>query len=46
MSHMSLILLKTKELLRYHCGYHGNIITIATGYLGDAYFPSEALCQI
>ena len=38
MSNMNLIALKTKELLRYHCGYHGNIVTSATGHLGDAYF--------
>ena len=41
--------LKTKELLRYHCGSYGNtvaIVAIATGYLGDAYFPNETLSQI
>ena len=30
-----LIPLKTKERLRYHSGYYGSIVTIATGYLGD-----------
>ena len=28
--------LKTKELLRYHCSYHGNLVTIATGYVPNA----------
>ena len=33
---MNPIPLKTEELLRYHCGYHGNLGTIATEYVGDA----------
>ena len=30
------IWLKTKELLTYHCGYHGNLVTIAMRYMADA----------
>ena len=45
-SNINSVALKTKELLRYHCGYHGNIVTIATGKLGYASSPNEALCQI
>ena len=43
---MNLISLKTKEVLRYHCGCHSNIVTIATEYVVDACYPKEALCQI
>ena len=43
MSNMNLIPVKTKELLRYHCGCHGNIVTIVTDYVADAYNPKEAL---
>ena len=28
-----------KELLIYHCGCHGIIVTIATEYVTDAYHP-------
>ena len=37
---------KTKEFLTYHCGCHGNLVTIATRYVADAYCPKEAQCQI
>ena len=40
------IQLKTKELLMYHCGCHGNLATIATRYVDDAYHPKESLYQI
>ena len=36
---MDLIWLKTKELLTYHCGCHGNLFTIAMRYVADAYHP-------
>ena len=36
--------LKTKELLRHHCSYHGNLVIIATKYVANAYCPKEALC--
>ena len=29
MSNVNSVALKTKELLRYHCGYHSNTVTIA-----------------
>ena len=31
----------TKELLTYHCGYHGDLITMATRYVVDAYQRSQ-----
>ena len=34
--------LKTKELLRYHCSCHGNIVAVAVKYAVDAYCPKEA----
>ena len=46
MPNINSITIKTKELLRYHCGYHGKIVTIATGHSGDAYFLNEDLRQI
>ena len=36
---MNLIPLITKELLIYHCGCHGIIVTIETEYVTDAYYP-------
>ena len=38
---MDLIWLKTKELLTYHCGCHGNLVNIAMRYVPDAYHPKE-----
>ena len=38
---MNLIELRNKELLTYHYGCHGNLITIATRYLADAYCPNK-----
>ena len=32
------------ELLTYHCGFHGSLVTIETRYVADAYCPNEALC--
>ena len=46
MPHMDSIRLKTKELLTYDCGCHGNVVTIATRYVADAYCPKEPPCQI
>ena len=37
------IRLKTNELLTFHCGYHGNLVTTATRYVANAYCPKEAL---
>ena len=39
MSHMDSIRLKTKELLTYYCGYHGNLGTIATRYVAVPIVP-------
>ena len=33
--------LKTKELLTFQSGYHGNCVTIATRYVPDAYHSKE-----
>ena len=43
MANMISIGLKTNELLTYHCGCHGNLVTIATRHADDAYCPQEAL---
>ena len=40
---MNLIPLKTKERLRYHSGYYGSIVTIATGTLVTPNAPTK-LC--
>ena len=37
---------KTKELLSYYCGCHGNLVTIATRYVADAFCPKEPPYQI
>ena len=34
---MDSIRLKTKELLTYYCGCHGNLVTLATRFDPDAY---------
>ena len=43
---MDSIQLTTKELLTYHCGCHGNLVTIATRYVADAYRPIEPALEI
>ena len=43
---MDSIRLKTKELVTYYCGCHGNLVTIATRYVVDAYCPKEPPYQI
>ena len=40
------IWLEAKELLTYHCGCHGNLVTIATRYAADAYLLKEPPYQI
>ena len=37
---------KTKELVKFHSGCHGNPVTIAMGYLADAYRPNENLIRL
>ena len=37
---------KTKKLLTFDSGCHGNWITIAMRYVADAYLPKEAPYQI
>ena len=41
MQNMDSIQLKTKELLRFRFGYHGNQVTIVMRYGADAYSPKE-----
>ena len=43
MPNMISIGLKAWKLLRYHCSYHGNLVTIATRYDDNAHCPKEAL---
>ena len=43
---VNLIQFKTKELLMYHCGCHGNLVSIATRYVADPYLPKEPPYQI
>ena len=43
---MDSIRLKTKELVTYYRGCHGNLVTIATRYVADAYCPKEPPYQI
>ena len=42
MANMNSVHLKTKELLRYHCSFHGNRIAVALKYAAAAYCPNEA----
>ena len=37
---------ETKQLVTYYCGCHGNLVTIATRYVVDAYCPKEPTYQI
>ena len=32
---------KKKKLMTYHCGCHGNLVTIATRYVADPYHLKE-----
>ena len=46
MPNMISIGLKTYKLLRYHCGCHGKLVTIAMRYLADTYHTKKASYQI
>ena len=46
MPNVDSIWLKTKELLTYHYGCHSNLVTIATRYVADAYYPEKGSYQI
>ena len=46
MPNIDSILPKTKELVRYYCGCHGNLVTIATRFVAGAYCPEEPPYQI
>ena len=40
---MNLIQCKLNELLMYHCGCYGNLVTIAVRYVADAYCPIDKI---
>ena len=42
MPNMNSIHLKSKELLRYHCSSHGNLVAVALKYAVDAYCPKKS----
>ena len=42
MPNINLIHLKTKELVRYYCSFHGNLVDVATKYADDPYCPKKA----
>ena len=46
MPNMDSLPLNTKELLTYYSGCDGNLVTIATRYVADAYCPKEPPYQI
>ena len=46
MANMNSIWPKTKELMKFHFGCHGNPVTIAMRYVADAYSPNENLIQL
>ena len=42
MPNMNLIHLKTEELLRYYCSFHGNLVFVAMKSANDPYCPRKA----
>ena len=42
MPNMNSIHVKTKEFLRYHCSFLGNLVAVALKYAADAYYPKES----
>ena len=46
MPNMDSIWPKIKEFVTYYCGCHGNLVTIATRILADAYCPKEPPYQV
>ena len=46
MPNMNSIQFKTHELLRYHFHCHGNLVTIATRYVADAYHHKDISHQM
>ena len=41
MSNVDSIWLKTNELFTYHYDCHSNLVTKATRYVADAYYPEK-----
>ena len=46
MANMNSIQLKTKELLRFRSGYHGDQVSIASRYVADGYCIRKPRYQI
>ena len=46
MPNMDSIRHKTKELLTYHCGCYGKLVTIAMEYVAGVYHPIKLPYQI
>ena len=46
MGNMKSVWLKTMELLRFHSGWHWNLVTTATRYVTDAYCLRKPCCEI
>ena len=42
MPNMNLIHLKTKELLRYYCSFHSNLVAVSMKSAADPYCSKEA----
>ena len=42
MPNMDSVHLKTKELLMYHCSFHGNLVAVALKYAVDDYCPKKS----
>ena len=42
MPNMNSLDLRTKELLRYYCSFHGNLVAVALKYAVDAYCPKNS----
>ena len=36
---------KTKQLVTHYCGCHGNLVTIATRFVADAYCPKSCVVE-
>ena len=46
MQNMNSIQFEAHELLRYHFHFHGNLVSIATKYVADAYYHEDTSYQI
>ena len=46
MPNMISIGLKAYKLIRYHCGCHGKLVTIATRYVADTHHTKKGSYQV